>query len=326
MKKSFRLLTALGLYLAVAAVPAQQVASALPPGKQMKIVVPFAAGGTSDILSRALAQRLGERLGRTVIVDNRAGGGGSIGTEAVVRGDADGTTILIHSGAIAVDPSLRRKLSYDVQRDLVPVTTAVMGPFALLVTPSLPVHTVPELVSYAKAHPGRLNYGTPGQGSSIHMTTEYFMALAGIDMVHVPYKGAGPALTGAMGNEVQVIFDPLATGKKYAQSEKLRALAVSTGKRTDLWPEMPTVAEGGVRGFDTGVWYGVFVPSKTPKAVVEQLNAEFVAILKSPEFAPWLREQGLEPVADAPAMAKERLAADIQRWGRVMKTAGIQIE
>lgn len=326
MKNSRRLLTALGLYLVGTAVLAQQAAPVLPPGKQMKIVVPFSAGGTSDILARALAQRLGERLGRSVIVDNRAGAGGSIGTEAVVRADADGTTILIHSGAIAVDPALKRKLSYDVQRDLVPVTTAVIGPFALLVNPALPVHTVPELVSYAKAHPGKLNYGTPGPGSSIHMTTEYFKSLAGIDMVHVPYKGAGPALAGAMGNEVQVIFDPLATGKKFAQSEKLRALAVSTGKRTDLWPEMPTIAEGGVRGFDAGVWYGVYVPSRTPQAVVAQLNAEFVAILRSPEFVAWLREQGLEPVADTPAMAKQRLGEDIQRWARVIKTAGIQIE
>lgn len=326
MKELTRIAAAFGLSLIAVTASAQQATSTLPPGKQMKIIVPFAAGGTSDILSRALAQRLGERLGRPVIVDNRAGAGGSIGTEAAVHSDADGTTILIHSGAIAVDPSLKRNLSYDVQRDLTPVTTAVVGPFALLVNPALPVQTTTDLVKYAKANPGKINYGTPGVGSSIHMTTEYFKALAGIDMVHVPYKGAGPALAGAMTNEVQALFDPLATGKKYAQSGKLRALAVSTGKRTDLWPEMPTIAESGVPGFDTGVWYGVYVPAKTPKAVVDQLNAEFVAILKSPELAPWLREQGLEPVADTPAQAKERLAEDIQRWANVIKTAGIKVE
>jgi len=326
LKELTRIAAAFGLSLIAVTASAQQATSTLPPGKQMKIIVPFAAGGTSDILSRALAQRLGERLGRPVIVDNRAGAGGSIGTEAAVHSDADGTTILIHSGAIAVDPSLKRNLSYDVQRDLTPVTTAVVGPFALLVNPALPVQTTTDLVKYAKANPGKINYGTPGVGSSIHMTTEYFKALAGIDMVHVPYKGAGPALAGAMTNEVQALFDPLATGKKYAQSGKLRALAVSTGKRTDLWPEMPTIAESGVPGFDTGVWYGVYVPAKTPKAVVDQLNAEFVAILKSPELAPWLREQGLEPVADTPAQAKERLAEDIQRWANVIKTAGIKVE
>ncbi|MGD9883387.1 MAG: tripartite tricarboxylate transporter substrate binding protein, partial [Reyranella sp.] len=300
--------------------------SALPAGKPIKIIVPFAAGGTSDILGRMLAQRLGERLGRTVIVDNRAGAGGSIGTEAAVNGDPDGTTILVHSGAIAVDPSLKRNLSYDVQRDLTPVTTAVVGPFVLLVNPALPVKTTAELVKYAKANPGKLNYGSPGIGSSIHMTTEYFKSLADIDLVHVPYKGAGPALAGAMGNEVQVLFDPLATGKKYAQSDKLRALAVSTGKRTDLWPEMPTVAEGGVPGFDTGVWYGIYVPAKTPKAIVDQLNADFVAILKSPELAAWLRDQGLEAVANTPAQAKARLAEDIERWARVIKSAGLKTE
>lgn len=326
MKELTRIVAAVGLCLIAATASAQQATSALPPGKQVKIIVPFAAGGTSDILSRALAQRLGERLGRSVIVDNRAGAGGSIGTEAAVNGDADGTTILIHSGAIAVDPSLKRNLSYDVQRDLTPVTTAVVGPFALLVNPALPVRTTSELLKYAKANPGKLNYGTPGMGSSIHMTTEYFKTLAGIEMVHVPYKGAGPALAGAMTNEVQVLFDPLATGKKYAQSDKLRALAVSTGKRTDLWPEMPTIAEDGVPGFETGVSYGIYVPAKTPKAVVDQLNAEFVAILKSPELAPWLRDQGLEPIADTPAQAKECLAEDIQRWARVIKSAGIKTE
>lgn len=326
MKGLMRIAAALGLCLIAGATAAQQGASALPPGKPMKIIVPFAAGGTSDILARALAQRLGERLGRSVIVDNRAGAGGTIGTEAAVHSDADGTTILIHSGAIAVDPSLKRNLTYDVQRDLTPVTTAVVGPFALLVGPTVPVQTTADLVKYAKANPGKLNYGTPGIGSSIHMTTEYFKTLAGIDMVHVPYKGAGPALAGAMANEVQVLFDPLATGKKYAQSGKLRALAVSTGKRSDLWPEMPTVAEGGVPGFDTGVWYGVYVPGKTPKPVVDLLNAEFVAILKSPELAPWLRDQGLEPVADTPAQAKARLAEDIQRWAGVIKATGIKTE
>ncbi|MGE4079460.1 MAG: tripartite tricarboxylate transporter substrate binding protein [Reyranella sp.] len=326
MKGLTRIAAALGLCLVAAAASAQQAASALPAGKPIKIIVPFAAGGTSDILGRMLAQRLGERLGRTVIVDNRAGAGGSIGTEAAVNGDPDGTTILVHSGAIAVDPSLKRNLSYDVQRDLTPVTTAVVGPFVLLVNPALPVKTTAELVKYAKANPGKLNYGSPGIGSSIHMTTEYFKSLADIDLVHVPYKGAGPALAGAMGNEVQVLFDPLATGKKYAQSDKLRALAVSTGKRTDLWPEMPTVAEGGVPGFDTGVWYGIYVPAKTPKAIVDQLNAEFVAILKSPELAAWLRDQGLEAVANTPAQAKARLAEDIERWARVIKSAGLKTE
>lgn len=323
MRTSFVMAAVCGSCLLATAASAQPAPSALPSGKQMRIVVPFAAGGTSDILARALAQRLGDRLGRTVIVENRGGAGGSIGTEAVVQADADGTVILIHSGAIAVEPSLQRNPRYDVRRDLAPVTTAVVGPFVLLVNPEVPVNSTADLIKYAKANPGKLNYGTPGVGSSIHVTTEYFKTLAGIDLVHVPYKGAGPALVAAMSNEIQVLFDPLATGKKYAETGKLRALAVSSGRRTDLWPEMPTISEGAVPGFDTGVWYGIYVPAKTPRAVVDQLNAELVAILKQPEFVAWLRDQGLQPVADTPEQAKERLSQDVERWAGVVKAAGI---
>lgn len=326
MKRSIVIAGVFGCCLFAPAASAQPAASALPSGKQMRIIVPFAAGGTSDILARALAQRLGDRLGRSVIVENRGGAGGSIGTEAVVQGDADGTVILIHSGAIAVEPSLQRNPRYDVRRDLAPVTTAVVGPFVLLVNPELPVNSTADLIKYAKANPGKLNFGTPGVGSSIHVTTEYFRTLAGIDLVHVPYKGAGPALVAAMSNEIQVLFDPLATGKKYAEAGKLRALAVSSGKRTELWPEMPTISEGAVPGFDTGVWYGIYVPVKTPRAAVEQLNAELVAILKQAEFVAWLRDQGLQPVADTPEQAKERLTQDVDRWAGVVKAAGIPLQ
>jgi len=326
VKRSIVIAAVFGCCLFAAAASAQPAASALPSGKQMRIIVPFAAGGTSDILARALAQRLGDRLGRSVIVENRGGAGGSIGTEAVVQGDADGTVILIHSGAIAVEPSLQRNPRYDVRRDLAPVTTAVVGPFVLLVNPELPVNSTADFIKYAKANPGKLNFGTPGVGSSIHVTTEYFRTLAGIDLVHVPYKGAGPALVAAMSNEIQVLFDPLATGKKYAEAGKLRALAVSSGKRTELWPEMPTISEGAVPGFDTGVWYGIYVPVKTPRAAVEQLNAELVAILKQAEFVAWLRDQGLQPVADTPEQAKERLTQDVDRWAGVVKAAGIPLQ
>ncbi len=297
-----------------------------PPGKQMKIVVPFAPGGTSDILGRKLAQILGERLGRAVIVDNRAGAGGSLGTEAVVRADADGSTILLHSGAVAVDPVLKRNLPYDVQRDLAPVTTAVAGPFALLVSNALPVKSVAELLVYARANPGKLTFGTPGIGSSVHLTTEHFKSAAGIDILHVPYKGANLALTAAMSNEVQIVIDPLATAKKYAESGRLRALAVTTGKRTDLWPEMPTISEGGVPGFDASVWYAVFVPAKTPPATIERLNAEMVSILRSPDMQGWLREQGMEAIADTPDAARKRMGEEIARWQRVAQAAGVKAE
>jgi tripartite-type tricarboxylate transporter receptor subunit TctC len=318
-----RTVPALLALFAGAAVQAQDLPA---PAKQMRLIVPYAAGGTSDILGRMLAQRLGERLGRQVIVDNRAGSGGSIGTDATVRSDPDGSTILLHSGAIATEPALKKNLPYDVQRDLAPVTTAVIGPFALVVNNELPVKTVPELLAYVKANPGKLNFGTPGIGTSVHLTSEYLKVSAGLYMVHIPYKGAALALNGLMGNEVQVVIDPLATAKKLAEAGKVRAIAVTTAQRTDLWPELPTLAEGGVKGFDAGVWYGLYVPAKTPKATVDRLNAEFVGILNSPEMKTWLRGQGLQPIADKPEESRKWLAAEIERWRGVVKSAGITPE
>ena len=311
--------------LMIPALPAVY-AQEIPAGKPIRIIVPYAAGGTSDILGRSLAQRLGQRLGRSVIVENKAGAGGSLGTEATVRADPDGTTVLLHSGAIATEPSLKRNLPYDVLRDLAPISTAVMGPFAVLVSPQLPVKSVAELIAYAKANPGKLNFGTPGTGTSVHLASEQFKAAAGIQIVHVPYKGAGPALTAAMANDVQLVIDPLATAKKFAEAGKLRAQAVTTARRTDLWPEMQTVAETGLPGFDASVWYGLYVPAKTPAAIVRLLNAEFVAILKSADMTQWLRNEGLEAVADSPEQSRQWLAKDIQRWKAVVQAAGIKVE
>ncbi len=295
-------------------------------GKQMRIIVPYSAGGTSDILGRKLAQQLGERLGRQVIVENRAGAGGAIGTEATVRAEADGTTLLLHSGAIATEPAIKSKLPYDVTRDLAAVTTVVRGPFALVVSNDLPVKTVGELLAYAKAHPGKVNFGTPGIGTSVHFASEYFKAMSKAPLTHVPYKGASAALTALMGNEVQMVIDPLATAKRYAEGGKMRALGVTTAQRTSLWPQVPTVAEGGVPGFDTAVWYGMYVPAKTPPAIVERLNKELVAILQSDEMRKWLSSEGLEPVADTSAQSQEFLGREIERWKALAKSAGIQAE
>jgi tripartite-type tricarboxylate transporter receptor subunit TctC len=297
-----------------------------PADKQIRIIVPYAAGGTSDILGRKLAQALGEKLGRPVIVDNKAGAGGAIGTEATVRADADGTTILLHSGAIGTEPALKSKLPYDVTRDLAAVTTAVNGPFALLVPPQFPAKNVAELIAYTKSHPQKVNFGTPGMGTSVHLASEQFRVAAGIDAQHVPFKGASLALTALMAGDVQFVIDPLATAKKYAESGKVKALAITTAKRSDLWPGMTTVSESGIPGFDSSVWYGLYVPAKTPAATVQMLNQQFVAILKSAPMVEWLRDQGLEPVADTPEQAKQWLLKDIQRWKSVVQAAGIKPE
>ena len=206
------------------------------------------------------------------------------------------------------------------------MTTAVQGPFALLVAPQLPVKSVAELIAYAKANPQKVNFGTPGMGTSVHLASEQFKLAAGIDATHVPFKGAGPALTALMAGDVQFIVDPLATAKKFAEAGKVKALAVTTAKRTDLWPSMGTVAEGGLAGFDSSVWYGLYVPAKTPAETVRMLNTQFVAILKSREMGEWLREQGLEAVADTSEQSRQWLLRDIQRWKSVVQAAGIKPE
>lgn len=316
------LLSIAGLATCIAPVHAQTI----PQGKQVRIIVPYSAGGTSDILGRKLAEQLSKRLDRVVIVDNKAGAGGSIGTEATVRADPDGTTILLHSGAIATEPAIKTSLPYDVTKDLAAVTTAVRGPFALLVNNNVPVSSIAELVQYARANPDKVNYGTPGVGTSVHFASEYFKSASQAPLTHVPYKGASAALTGLMGGEVQVVIDPLATAKKYAEAAKVKALAVTTKDRTDLWPEMPTVAESGVPGFDSAVWYGLYVPAKTPAATVNLLNENFVAILKSPEMQAWLTGQGLEAVGNSPKESDEQLVTEIQSWKDLAKTAGIQTQ
>lgn len=314
------------LVASAAGISAPLHAQNIPANKHMRIIVPYSPGGTSDILGRKLAQRLGEKLGRQVIVENKAGAGGTIGTESVVRADADGTTILLHSGAIATEPGIKAKLPYDVTKDLVAVTTVVRGPFALLVSNNLPVKTVPELIAYAKANPGKVNYGTPGVGTSVHFASEYFKAAAKAPITHVPYKGASASLTALMSDEVQVVFDPLATAKKYAEAGKVRALAVTTAQRTNLWPQMPTLSESGTTGFDTAVWYGMYVPARTPTAIVQKLNHEMVSILRSDDMRKWLSNEGLEPVADTPEQSQAFLGKEIERWKALAKSAGIQAE
>ena len=319
------------LYAAVAAlalaVPlAHAQSSSDESTRQMRIIVPYSAGGTSDILGRKLAQELTERMGQQVIVENRAGAGGSIGTMATVRAEPDGSTILLHSGAIATEPAIKSDLQYDATKDLKAVTTVVRGPFALLVSKELPVSNVKELVDYAKANPGKVNFGTPGVGTSVHFATEHFKVASGAPLTHIPYKGASAALVALMSNEVQLVIDPLSTAKRYTEDGRLKTLGLTTAERSDLWPGMQTISESGVDGFDAAVWYGLYVPSKTPDDVVARLNKEFVEILKTPEMREWLSSQGLEPVGDTPAEAQEFLVKDIAHWKDLAKTAGIKVD
>lgn len=307
---------------AISVVQAQEI----PANKQMRIIVPYSAGGTSDILGRKLAEELGKRLNRTVIVENKAGAGGSIGTDSTVRSDPDGSTILLHSGAIATEPALKSSLPYDVTKDLTIVTVAVEGPFAVLVNKDVPAKTIEEFVEYAKSQPGGVNFGTPGVGTSVHLASELLKVEGNLPLTHIPYKGASAALTGLMGGEIQMIIDPLATAKAFHEDGRVRALAVTSAERTPLWPDMPTVAETGIPGYSSAVWYGLYVPAKTPETSVQRLNTEFVDILNSTAMKEWLTSKGLQPVGDSPADARKFLTEDIERWKGVVKAAGIEVQ
>jgi tripartite-type tricarboxylate transporter receptor subunit TctC len=296
------------------------------PDGPIKLVVPYPPGGSTDPVARLLAADVATRLGQPVVVDNKPGAAGSIGTEFVVRAPADGYTLLLHTSVIATDPTFKKTLPYDVRRDLAPITLAVNGPYLLVVNPTLPVKNVAELIAYAKANPGKLNYGSAGQGSSGHLIGELFKMSAGIDMVHVPYKGGGPSITGLMGNEVQVLFDTISGSRALAESGRLRALAVTSPQRSPAMPDVPTVSESGLRDFSVVYWLGIFAPAKTRPEVVDKLYSTFKVSLDSPLVRAKLIEQGQSVQALSPVEFAKVLDSDIQRWKTVIESARITVE
>ena len=296
------------------------------PDKPIKLIVPYPPGGSTDPVARLLAGDIAPRIGQPVVVDNRPGAAGSIGTEAVARAAPDGYTILLHTSVIATDPTLKKNAAYDVKRDLAPVTLAVTGPYLVVVNPSLPVKNIAELIAYAKANPGKLFYGSAGQGSSGHLIGELFKQAAGIEMTHVPYKGGGPSITGLMGNEVQLLFDTLGGSRTLAESGKLRAIAVTSPARSPVMPNVPTVSESGLKDFQAVYWLGIFAPSKTPQPVVDKLYRELKQSLDNPEIKAKLLEQGNVAQALPPAEFAKVLDADIQRYKTVIETGKIQLE
>lgn len=301
-------------------------AQAAYPERTVTIVVPFAAGGATDLMARSIANVVSEKLGKPMIIENRTGGGTVIGTEAVVRAEPNGYTLLFHSGALAIDPSYKKNLSYDVRKDLIPITKAAWGPFAVLVHQSVPAKTLPELVAYAKSKPGALNMGSSGTGSMGHLASEYLKSITGVKMEHVAYRGAGPALAAILAGDLQVFLDPPFTAKGSIDSGKVRALAVTGAKRSPLLPEVPTVAELGHSGFVAGHWGGFFAPAKTPADIVTRLNTEFVASLKDPRVRDLLTNQGLEIIGNSPDQFKKEIDDEIALWAKVIKDANIQPE
>jgi tripartite-type tricarboxylate transporter receptor subunit TctC len=295
------------------------------PARPIRLIVPFPPGGSTDILGRALGQKLAEAWGQQVIVDNRPGAGGSIGAEAAARAAPDGYTLLMaHIGTLAVNPALYPKLGYDPAQDFAPVSMVAIVPNVLVVHPSVPAKTVTELIEYARRNPGKLNYSSGGNGSAAHLAMEYFKLQTKTDMVHVPYKGTGPALTDLIAGQVSLTMTGAPVVMPQVQAGKLRALGVSSPKRLDAFPDVPTIAESGVPGFDATQWYGVVAPAGTPREIVARLNAEINRVMQSKELKERLLAEGAIAAPDTPEAFAAFIGDEMRRWGAVVKATGMQ--
>jgi len=295
------------------------------PTKPVHIIVPFAPGGGSDFIGRFIAQKLSERLGQQFIVDNRPGAGGNLGAELAVKSAPDGYTLLLIAGSYTVNPSLY-KLSYDSGNDISPIIQLSQGPFVVAVHPSVPVKTLKELIDLAKKQPDKLSYASAGQGSITHLASELFLDMAKIKIVHVPYKGTGPALNDAIAGNVQLIFGSVSTSLQHIKSGRLRGLAVTTSRRISAAPELPTVAEAGVPGYEVILWHGLVGPKGIPKAIVDRLNSEAGQILKSKTMEDLLAADGVTAAGGTPEQFQALIKSDIERWRKVVERAGIKVE
>jgi len=313
------------LSLVIAAAAAHAAAQAYPT-KPIRLIVPFAAGGPMDIMSRALGERLTANLGQQVVVDNRGGAGGGIGAEIVARSAADGYTLLTgHIGTHAINVSLYPRLGYDPVKDFSPISLIATLPLGLFVNVSVPAKSVGDLVALAKAKPGQINFASAGSGGPTHMAGEMFKAMAGIDIVHVPYKGNAAALADLIAGRVQMMFSNLLTATPHVKAGKLRAIAISTAKRSPQAPDLPTIAESGVAGYDLTPWYGIFAPAGTPRAIVIKLNREIDGILTAPELKERFRTQGVDLVTSTPEAFAALIRKEIPKWREVVKKSGARV-
>jgi tripartite-type tricarboxylate transporter receptor subunit TctC len=314
------------MVLTTVVMPAVAYAQAWP-GKPIRFISPFAPGGGADITSRIIAQKLGPALNQQVLVDNRGGAGGNIGVDLAAKSPPDGYTLVLGTiGPIAINVSLYRKLPFDPVKDLLPVTQVANALNVLVVHPSLPAKTVKEVIAIAKARPGELSFGSSGPGATDHLAGELFKSLTGVNMVHVPYKGGAPAMLDLMAGQVQTVFSTVSTAIGAIKGGKVRAIAMTGEKRFELMPELPTIAEAGVPGFEVRNWYGVFVPAGTPREIVARLNAELAKVLQMADVKSKLLESGIEALYSTPEQFAAYIQSETQRWAKVVKASGARAE
>jgi len=314
-----------GAALVLAALAAGTSFSQNYPTKPVRIIAPFAPGGGTDFIARLVAQKLTERLGQQVIVENKPGAGGNLGTEFAFKSPPDGYTLLLIAGSYTVNPSLY-KLSFDPVNDISPIVQLSRGPFVVAVHPSVPAKTLPELIDYARKEPDKFSYASAGSGSITHLASELFLEMAKIRMVHVPYKGTGPALNDTIAGNTQVIFGSVATTLQFIKSGRLRGLAVTTPQRIAAAPELPTVAEAGVPGYQVVLWHGLVAPKGIPAPIVQRLNQAANDALKGKDVADVLASDGVTPAGGSPDQFREVIRNDIARWSEVVKKANIKID
>ena len=296
------------------------------PARPISLIVPFPAGGTTDVLARALGLELSKAVGQPVIVENKPGAGATLGADFVTKAKPDGHTLLMGAVHHTIATSVYRKLPYDFQKDLAPITTVALVPNVLVVNPNVPAKNVKELLALAKAEPGKLTYGSNGNGTGQHLIGAQFEGMGGVQLLHVPYKGSGPLTVDLLGGQITMSFDTITPVLSQIKAGKLRALAVTTIKRSPALPDVPTLDEAGLKGFDLGTWFGILAPAATPKEVVTRLNTELVKIIHSPEFRKKMEDIGAEPIGNTPGQMARQISEDTQRFAKLVKDAKVSVE
>ena len=315
----------IALAIAMAAATGDATAQAWPT-KPVKLVVPYPPGGPTDIVARVIGQRLQAQTGQPFLVENRSGAGGNTGAEAVARSAPDGYTLLVATTAHAINPSLFKTLSYSFSRDFAPISQLTSGPLVVVVHPALPVKSIGELIALAKADPGKLNFASSGNGQSTHLSAELFNATAGTQIKHIPYKGSAPALADTMAGQTQLMFDTMLSAMPQVRAGKLRALAVTSARRSPAAPEIPTVAESGLPGYEAIAWNGLLAPTGTPREVLARISAELRTAIEQPEVRERFEAQGFAAAWNTPEAFAAFINAEIEKWGRVVKVSGATVE